>query len=115
MRIKKRNMKTLKAFGVYVVAVLLLMWLLMTIATELFKHQERTLDFLTGIDSIKPWFFVLRLALYSTIYLCWRLILTKLQPSVSEEKIIYGRRILIRLFIVYELFFGINIIGWITR
>ncbi len=115
MRIKKSRIKTLKAFGIYVIAVLLLMWLLMTIATELLKNQEQTLEFLTGIDSIKPWFFMLRLALYATIYVCWRLILTKLQPTVSDAKIVYGRRILVRLFIVYELFFGINIISWLMR
>jgi hypothetical protein len=115
MRIKKNQIKMLKVFGIGLVVLLLGMWLAMTLATELFKHREQTLDFVAGVNSIKHWFILMRLSLYVSVYFTWRYILTWLKPDISEETIVYGRRMLVRLFIAYELLFGINIINWITH
>lgn len=101
--------------GIGLVILLLLMWLSMTFATELFKHREKTLDFVAGVDSIKHWFIVMRLSIYLCIYFAWSYILRWLKPDISEDKIVDGRRILLRLFIAYELLFGINIISWIMH
>jgi hypothetical protein len=115
MRIRKGNLKRLKMLCLGLAVILLLMWLSMTFATELFKHRERTLDFLAGVDSIKHWFIVMRLSIYLGVYFAWQYILRWLKPDISDDKIIYGRRMLIRLFIAYELLFGVNIIAWIMH
>lgn len=115
MQIKKSILKTIKVVGIWLIVLLLCIWLSMTLATELFRHRDQTLDFVAGIDAIKHWFIVMRLTIYFVIYFGWRFILTRLRPNITEEKVVYGRRMLVRLFIVYELLFGINIVNWISH
>lgn len=115
MLIKKSYLKTIKKVGIGFAILLFLVWLSMTLAIELLQRRERTLDLVAGIDSIKHWFIVMRLSIYLSIYFGWRYILIWLKPDISESRVVYGRRMLVRVFIAYELMFGINIIAWITH
>ncbi len=109
------SIKWIKRFGVCVVVLLVCYWLSITIATELMRHRERTLEILAGIESIKHWFFLMRLMIYVGFYIAWGWMLKKLKPEISTEHITETRKLLVRFFIVYELFFGINIIAFLMR
>ena len=111
----KRMLNSLKRLGLGVVILLLFYWLSITFATELLRHREKTLEVLAGIDAIKHWFFVMRLAIYVGFYFAWSWMLRKYKPDISSETIVETRKFLVRFFIVYELFFGINIIAFLLR
>lgn len=107
--------RRLKIVGVGVVAFLLCAWLAMVFATALLKHQTATLDFLSGIESIKHWFIVARIAFYASVLALWPWILRHFKPTLSNDNVRLSRQMMLRFFIVYELLFGINIIQWILH
>ena len=109
------TIKWLKRLGVCVVVFLVLYWLSITIATELMRHREKTLEMLAGIEAIKHWFFLMRLAIYVGFYVIWGWMLKKLKPGITTVNIMETRKLLVRFFIVYELFFGVNIIAFLQR
>ena len=111
----KSTLQWLKRLGLGVVILLLFYWLSITFATELLRHREKTLEVLAGIDAIKHWFFVMHLAIYVGFYLAWGWILRKYKPEIRSDTIVETRTFLVRFFIVYELFFGINIIAFLLR
>jgi|GEM_PF-2271064 len=111
----KRVLKFCQWMGLGVVAIFALYWLSITLATELLRHREKTLDALTSIDAIKHWFFVMRLALYIGCYAACAWIMRRLNPEINAERFAQTRKLLIRFFIVYELFFGINVLALLLR
>lgn len=109
------GLKWFKRVGICLALFLLIYWLAIVIATELMRHHERTLEFLGGIDSIKHWFILMRLSIYAACYFLCGWFMKLLRPNVTTETVKTGRTVLLRLFIVYELFFGINIIAFLTH
>ena len=107
--------KWAKWIGIAVILMLVVWWMSLNVVTELLKHRELTFSFLTGIDSYKHYFLVMRLSIYVFFYLIWKSLLRKLKPNVSDENIAQSKKFLVRFFIVYELFFGINILAFIPR
>lgn len=109
------GMKWVKRVCICIALVLLIYWLAIIIATELMRHHEQTLDFLGGVDSIKHWFILMRIAIYAGCYFLCGWLMRLIQPKATPDSIKTARAVLIRLFIVYELFFGINIIAFLSH
>lgn len=109
------RINTLKKIGIVIVIALVLMWLSLTIATELLRHHEKTMEYLAGIESIKHWLILVRLTVYVVLYLSWGTIMCHFKPTISEELIKDSRAMVLRFCLVYEIFVGINIIEWMTR
>jgi hypothetical protein len=110
-----KNLKKIKKVGVNLMVLLGALGLAVILGAALLNHRAQAVSFISNIEAIKPWLIVMRLALYLSIYSAWRFVLTRLKPDVSEVNIVEGRRLLVRLFIAYELLFGINIIALIVR
>jgi hypothetical protein len=115
MHLNATRIKQLKWLGLAVMTLLVLYWLTITLATELVRQREKTLEVLAGIESIKHWFCFMRFVIYVGFYAAWGVILRKYKPTMSEATIVATRRVLVRFFIVYEVFFGINIIAFLQR
>lgn len=111
----KIGLTWIKRVCIGIALILLIYWLAIIMATELIRHHQRTLEFLGGIDSIKHWFVLMRLTIYSVCYFLCGWFMALLRPNVTAETIQTTRRVLLRLFIVYELFFGINIIAFLSH
>ena len=109
------GLKWVKRVCIGIALILLIYWLAIIIATELMRHHERTLEFLGGIDSIKHWFILMRLTIYAACYFLCGWFMKFLRSTVTTETIKTTRTALLRLFIVYELFFGINIVAFLTH
>lgn len=109
------QIKTLKKWGIFIVVVLVLFWLSLTIATELLRQNQRTMEFLAGIESIKHWLILVRLTVYFILYQSWGSLLRHFKPTISDELVKDSRNMMMRFCLVYELFVGINIIAWMTR
>lgn len=109
------QINTIKKIGLFIVVVLALMWLILTLATELMRHQQQTMEFLAGIESIKHWLILVRLVVYFSLYQLWEKILRRYKPEASDELVKDTRNMVLRFCLVYELFFGINILAWIAR
>jgi len=104
-----------KQFAIAIVIFLVLFYLSLNLIVELLKHRTQTLEFLVGIDHIKPWFFVMRLTIYLTSYVMCGWLFKKLQPNTSDDKIALTRSCLVKFFMIYELLFGINIMAFVMR
>jgi hypothetical protein len=49
------------------------------------------------------------------VYILWNQLLRKLKPDIDSDIISESRKMVVRFFIVYELFFGINIFALLLR
>ena len=104
-----------KWFFVCISSMGLLWWLLHHLFGELLKNPTQTLHFLSGVNTAKPYFFMMRLAIYAGIYLAWNPLLKKLKPDISSDHVAQSKKLVVRFFIMYELLFGIHVLGFITH
>lgn len=109
------RINTLKKIGLMIVVILVVVWLSLTIATELMRHQVKTMEWLAGIESIKHWLILVRLVVYFSLYKLWGTILRHYKPTISDELVTDSRNMMLRFCLVYEIFIGINILEWIMR
>jgi hypothetical protein len=108
-----------KRFFIWIVVTLgvltIFYWFALPLAAELVRHPEQTLSVLAWIESYKRWFFVVRVSVYASVYFFWGWILQRCKPDISTHMIVDTRKVLVRFFIVYEVFFGFNIIALLLR
>jgi hypothetical protein len=115
------HLNTTKAFSwvkwlfVCILLMGLLWWLLHILFSEILKNPTKTLYFLSGVDAAKPYFLMMRLAIYASTYVAWNPLLKKLKPNISSDHIAQSKKIVVRFFIVYELLFGIQVLDFITH
>lgn len=95
--------------------IFLLLWLAIVVAKLLLHHGQQASDYLHRIESIKAYFFIVRFTIYICIYCTWGWIVHLFKPDVPEENIIGSRKVIVRFFVVYEVFFGFNVIAFIVH
>ena len=99
-------------FVACLVGALLVFFVLGILGELLFNSSSSIIPAINSMQDIpKFYFFIFRLAIYIGLYLFIPYWIKRKRENVSEQVVARTKKLFLRVAIIYELLFGINIIG----
>jgi len=99
-------------YSLYMVVLFVGFLLAISIGSALLSSSAELINVANNIQSIPVIFmFCLRLCIYTGLYFSLPMLIRKKRPTASPKIIQCAQNVLLRILLVYELLFGINIVN----